>query len=170
MTITLVRHTRPNIAADICYGSSDVGLDASFESDARDLIAELRQPQQLITSPLTRCRRLADLIGGTFGVDVYIDSRVREMDFGSWEGIPWSEIPRSELDAWANDFLHGRPHGGESVAMLKKRANQALLEYADSDQHTVIVTHAGVIRLALATDDTADGWSNSVDFGGLVRY
>ena len=48
------------------------------------------------------------------------------MDFGRWEGLPWSAVPRAELDAWAADLMHARPHGGESVAMLLARTRRAL--------------------------------------------
>ncbi|HBF90413.1 MAG TPA: phosphoglycerate mutase, partial [Hyphomonas atlantica] len=47
-------------------------------------------------------------------------------DFGRWEMQPWGDLPRHELDAWANDFLDARPHGGESVAELTARTRAAI--------------------------------------------
>ena len=67
-----------------------------------------------MSSPLGRCRALAELIGSAFHLQPAYDRRLQEMDFGAWEGRDWNDIPRTELDAWAADFLHARPHGGAS--------------------------------------------------------
>ena len=56
------------------------------------------------------------------------DERLREFDFGTWEGVRWDAIPRAELDAWAADFFHARPHGGESVHMLRERVETAIAD------------------------------------------
>ena len=97
------------------------------------------------------------------------DKRLIEMDFGRWEGCLWSEIPRSELDEWANDFLHARPHGGESVAILRIRTREALQDVDISRGPALVVTHAGVIKAALSKGDTADAFDTSVPFGGFVE-
>lgn len=70
-----------------------------------------------------------------------------EMDFGRWEGVPWDRIPRAELDAWAADFDHARPHGGESVAIFAARVEAALSALRDGTP-TLIVTHGGVMKVA----------------------
>ena len=87
------------------------------------------------------------------------------MDFGAWEGIAWADVPKFELDAWAADFLHARPHGGESVAMLKTRTQKALHEISHAGQACLVVTHAGVIKTALANGDEAANYNESVGFG-----
>ena len=84
-------------------------------------MAALPRADRLVSSPLERCRRLAERIGAARGLVPVVDERLREFDFGTWEGVPWESIPRAELDAWAADFLHARPHGGESVQMLHER-------------------------------------------------
>ena len=91
------------------------------------------------------------------------------MDFGAWEGRPWNAIPRAELDAWAADLLHARPHGGESVAMLARphppRARRAAAAAGD----TLAVTHAGPIRAALfATGGDAAAWQRAIGFGETI--
>ena len=71
-----------------------------------------------------------------------------ELNFGAWEGRPWDEIPRPELDAWAADLAGYAPPGGESPSQLEARvlAFVAGLRVPEA----VLVTHAGVIRLLLA--------------------
>ena len=70
------------------------------------------------------------------------------MNFGLWEGRPWEAIPRAELDAWAADGAGYAPPGGESPRALQRRALD-FVAGLDAPQ-SVIVTHAGVIRVLLA--------------------
>ena len=169
MPLILVRHTRPAVAEGICYGMTDLSLAPTFEEEAARIIEALPPAERLVASPLHRCRLLAERIGAARNLVPVIDARLREMDFGVWEGVPWASIPRAELDAWAADFLHARPHGGESVHMLRERAGAAIDEYRRSGLSHVVVTHAGVIKAARAHGGEPEGWRSSVDFGGMVR-
>ena len=169
MSIVLVRHTRPAVESDVCYGQTDLALADSFEREARAVIASLQNFDVLVTSPLERCRMLAAEIGSAFGLAPETDARVQEMDFGNWEGRPWSDIPRNELDEWARDFLHARPHRGETVAMLRERTLSAIADYRASRRRYVVVTHAGIIKAALATGDSADHFATRVEFGAAIE-
>lgn len=70
------------------------------------------------------------------------------MNFGEWEGRPWHEIPRHQLDAWADDVMGYAPPGGESPAAVQRRALDFVAGL--NVPEAVIVTHAGVIRMLLA--------------------
>jgi alpha-ribazole phosphatase len=96
------------------------------------------------SSPLQRCRKLAELLNP----NLIVDERLMEMDFGAWEGRSWDDIPRPELDAWAADVAGYAPPGGESPFALQQRALDFVA--ALKVQEAVIVTHAGVIRTLLA--------------------
>lgn len=165
----LIRHTQPDVAADVCYGRTDLELAASFDSDARAVVASVPDADVLVTSPLKRCRQLAERISVALGLEFRIDPRIQEMDFGRWEGVPWSDIVRDELDEWANDFLHARPHGGESVAMLQERVLQAIGEYCETNQRYIVVTHSGVMKAALAGRNTSENWNAEVAFGEILH-
>ena len=77
-----------------------------------------------------------------------IDERLIEMNFGSWEGLRWNDVPRAELDAWAADVAGYAPPGGESPLTLQRRALDFVASLTVPE--AVIVTHAGVIRTLLA--------------------
>lgn len=99
-----------------------------------------------------------------------LDPNWREMDFGSWEGRAWNALPRSELDAWAADFMYARPHGGETVAKLLFRVRRGLARYRSLPGRTLIITHAGPIRAALvATGAGPLAWQRSIGFGEFVE-
>ena len=169
MPVILVRHTRPAVPTGVCYGITDLDLAPTFEDEAATVVAKLPRACRVVSSPLRRCRRLAERIGATRGLVPVFDERLREFDFGTWEGVPWEFIPRTELDAWAADFFHARPHGGESVHMLRERVGTAIADYRRSGVSHVVVTHAGVIKAALAQCGHPDGWKATVEFGALVR-
>ena len=168
MALILVRHTRPLIADGVCYGVTDLDLAPTFDDEAARVVAAIPPAERLVTSPLGRCRRLAERVGAAKSLVPVVDPRLREMDFGAWEGVPWSAIPRNELDAWAADFLHARPHGGESVHMLNERSRSAIADYRATGLSHIVVTHAGVIKAVRAQDRHPSAWKSDVEFGGVV--
>jgi alpha-ribazole phosphatase len=166
VALTLLRHTRPAGGDGRCYGRMEIDLAPDFAAEGDALAARLPRPDRIVTSPLGRCRRLADHLGKHMRVPVAVDADWQELDFGRWEGLPWSAVPRAELDAWAADLLHARPHGGESVAMLLARVRRALDR---CDGRTLAVTHAGPIRAALfATSGDDAAWQLSIGFGEAI--
>ncbi|AXS78699.1 alpha-ribazole phosphatase family protein [Dechloromonas sp. HYN0024] len=143
MILHLIRHPKPMIEAGICYGRSD--LPAAIESaDLARLRTELPPGLPVWSSPLQRCRVLSDQLHA----QPIIDDRLAEMNFGHWEGRPWDEIPRSQLDAWAADIANYAPPGGESPTALQQRALAFVAGLTVPE--AVMVTHAGVIRMLLA--------------------
>ena len=169
MHLILVRHTRPLVSGSVCYGVTDLELASTFDDEAARIVDALPPAQRLVTSPLRRCRRLAERIGAAQSLAPVIDARLRELDFGAWEGLPWDAIPRPELDAWAANFLHARPHGGESVHMLYERTRAAVADYRRSGLSHIAVTHAGVIKAVRAESGHPDAWKSNVDFGGTFH-
>ncbi|MEM9668163.1 MAG: alpha-ribazole phosphatase [Pseudomonadota bacterium] len=168
MGLILLRHTTPLIETGVCYGQLDLDIAESFTEEADETAKMLPPFEQIFSSPLKRCRYLAEYIGERTGHSVRYDCRLSEMDFGSWEGRPWSDIPRLEIDLWAKDFLHARAHGGESVNMLRQRTLEVVGELKDIKQQTLVVTHAGVIRAVLSTGDTADHFRTDIGFGKFI--
>ena len=143
MILHLIRHPKPVIEAGVCYGRLDISAE-NANAVAAELLAELPPNLPVWTSPLIRCRALAELLHP----QPMLDARLVEMNFGLWEGRPWDAIPRTELDAWAADVAGYVPPGGESPRQLQQRALDfvAGLDVPEA----VIVTHAGVIRTLLA--------------------
>ena len=172
MPLTLLRHTTPNHHQGLCYGRLDLDLADSFIVEARIALAALGKVTAIYSSPLSRCMRLAEFIAERHGLSVMAEPRLIEMDFGQWEGLPWSDLPREELDAWAEDFMHARPHGGESVAMLRERVLSAFDDISKAYSHDAVlcVTHSGVIRAAMAGGTQFTDFDLTVAFGGSVVW
>lgn len=140
MILHLVRHPRPLVADGTCYGRLDVGAEnAAPVADA--LRAQLPPGLPVWSSPLRRCTALAALLHPA----PRHDARLAEMDFGTWEGRSWDEIPRHQLDAWAADVAGYAPPGGESPRDLQRRVLDFVAGLTVPE--AVLVTHAGVIRV-----------------------
>ena len=155
MKLLLVRHAKPLMSPGICYGASDIPADPRHTAEvARVLARRLLVGAHVFCSPLRRCAALAAAVAALRpDVRTQIDPRLREMDFGDWEGRPWPEIARAEIEAWTGDFAHHRPGGGESVACLLARVALALQETRERALATghapVWLTHAGVMRATM---------------------
>ncbi|MGF1462692.1 MAG: alpha-ribazole phosphatase [Maricaulaceae bacterium] len=169
MGVILLRHTRPEVAPGLCYGQTDLPLADSFETELDALWPLIPPIDRILTSPLVRCQHLAEQIARRLTVSVQTDARLMEMDFGAWEGRSWSTIPRAEIDAWAADVLHARPHGGETVAEFMTRAHTAVHDYAQTSDRTLLVTHKGVIRAVLSRAlNDPQAQRLKIEFGALV--
>ena len=169
MGLILVRHTRPDVPSGLCYGRLDLALLDTFDDEAAAVLRALPEVRRVVSSPLSRCRELAHYIAAAGNLPLDVDERLTEMDFGTWEGRPWSALPASELNSWANEFMHARPHGGESVAMLQSRVDAAIRYWSARQEAIAIITHAGVIKAACSAGGTrARDFSASVDFGGIM--
>ena len=169
MAVILLRHTTPCVAPGMCYGQMDLPVADSFDAEAKTVINALPQITRIVSSPLQRCRQLAVRVAQSRQLPVLTEPDFQEMSFGRWEGVFWGELPREELEAWAADFLDACPHGGETVAALRARTRRGLEKWACPDETTLCVTHAGVIRAALSTGDTASDFNTQIEFGGMIQ-
>ncbi|WP_209425876.1 histidine phosphatase family protein [Pararhodobacter sp. SW119] len=165
MALILLRHTRPEGSEGLCYGRSELALGEDFEDQVNRIARDLPAFRRVLSSPLTRCLRLARVLASTRAVPLTVDERLIEMDFGKWERRPWSTLPRDELDAWAGDLLNARPHGGETVAELSARTCAALTDAGQGAVPALLVTHAGVIKAAIARYEGSVGWDAKIAFG-----
>jgi alpha-ribazole phosphatase len=177
----LIRHPQPDIQEGMCYGASDLPLrddKESLQTLAASLKAQLPENISVHTSPLKRCRLLAEALHPA----PLHDARLREMNFGTWEMRAWTEIDRAELTAWSENPTGFTPPQGESVTQLQTRVHDFLAEQTaqrtpDSGTERqataplVLVTHAGVMKVivGLAHGMTPAEWMTlKFDFGRVV--
>ncbi len=177
MTLWLLRHAPVLAEAGLCYGASNLRADPAATRAAADApAAALPQGIALFTSPLQRCEQLAQSLQALRpDLTLQIDPRLREMDFGAWEGRRWADIGRAEFDGWIADFANAPPGGqGEPVRDFMARVGAAWDDWRASGRDAVWVTHAGVMRAALLLSrgvrlpaSAADWPAEVLDFGEL---
>ena len=169
MALILLRHSQPEITAGICYGRSDVPARAFDEGSFRALAAALPDRfARIDSSPLTRCIALAEQLSAHLDLPVHADPRLMEIDFGNWEMQAWDDIPRHEIDEWAEDIEGARPHGGESVAQMAERVRTYLLDSARIEGHILAITHLGVVRCVAAALGRPNPFELELGFGQFL--
>ena len=176
-TLTLIRHTKPDISPGICYGKMDINVAENFTDEAAQVSSWLGPTDLIITSPLLRTLRLAEYLASRHQCELRSHPGLMEMHFGDWEGRAWNDIPRGEINAWNADLMHYTPPNGESVQQLMQRVKVMLQELMLlPQQHIVIVAHGGSIRAVLAqlaAIQLSQTMSWQIDYGaviGVSRY
>lgn len=149
MTLWLARHARPLVAPGTCYGMLDLAADTALtQAAALALARELPPGTAVQVSPLRRCQQLAQALQTLRPeLDFRTDARLREMDFGHWEGVLWSDIPRAAVDAWTADFARHRFGGKESANEVLARVALAWDELQAAGD-TLWIAHSGVAQAA----------------------
>ena len=149
----LVRHAAPLVAPGTCYGALDVPADAQATRAAAERLSTALPPGARVAhSTLQRCELLAhDLQALRPDLTFAPDARLREMDFGCWEGQTWDAIGKSAIDTWVAGFATHAPGGGESLAHMLHRVAAALQtaqawRTEQGVKEVVWITHAGVAR------------------------
>ena len=145
MQLVLVRHTRLDLKKGICYGRTDIQPAGTFLSEAGQIAKKLSKFRfdEVFTSPLQRCTRLADHLGYMQAV---IDRRLIELNFGDWEMKPWNSITGEYAERWMNDYLHLPCPGGESMQDLIIRVSGFYNVIKERSGTLLIFTHSGPIR------------------------
>ncbi len=154
MKLILVRHgeTEDN-AANIVQGQTHGRLSTNGRSQAK--LAALRLESTKIdavyTSDLDRARATAEAIAARLpALTRKEDARLREQDFGVFEGQPIIKL-LDKMDDENTDFATFAPSGGETRVEFQKRVLQFLDEARaqHAGETVLIVTHYGVINIFL---------------------
>jgi alpha-ribazole phosphatase len=165
----LIRHPAPQVAAGVCYGRTDLPLAEDVAAAAARIVAQLPPHLPVFTSPLQRCRQLADALHPA----PRSDPRLLEMDFGDWEMTPWDRIQREALDGWAADPLGYAPPQGESVGQMQERVQSFVTETRRQGlERAALVIHAGVMKVIVghAQGLPARKWmALTFDYESVVR-
>ena len=140
----------------ICHGPTRANREGCFPDDEplEPKALERIQPTSRFgtvdrawTSPALRaCQTAAAL-----GLECTTESSFRECDYGRWQGRPITELHETDPEAlsqWMLDF-DAAPHGGESLSAVLARVGAWMKAHIGDGGHTVVVTHATVIRAAI---------------------
>ncbi|GAA0537045.1 bifunctional RNase H/acid phosphatase [Paractinoplanes ferrugineus] len=157
--IILVRHGSTALTAQGRYsGRGDVPLSDEGEAQAMAAGGRVagisRDVTAVLSSPLLRCTRTAELIAAEVGgVAVTVVPDLIECDFGDWEGLTFTEVQNrwpDEMREWLASPAVAPP-AGESFRAVAKRTRGVLA--AIKDQYAggvvVVVSHVSPIKLIL---------------------
>ncbi|MBP5378150.1 MAG: histidine phosphatase family protein [Ruminococcus sp.] len=176
MKIYSTRHGQTSYnKQEIILGTTDIELDETGEEQALMLaekIAGMNCIDIIIASPMKRAQRTACAVAARCGLDVITEERLREWDYGYYEG------KSRFIDGFAEnktEFGVRMGKSGESLLQLSHRVYSALDDIIKnySDKNVLIVSHGGVCRVieTYFNDMTTQQFSNwFMDNCGLIEY
>ncbi|GAA3370900.1 hypothetical protein GCM10020367_19380 [Streptomyces sannanensis] len=163
-TFVLLRHGETALTPEKRFsgsGGSDPELSAAGLAQAERVAAVLAARgtiQEIVSSPLKRCRQTAEAVAVRLGLDIIVEDGLRETDFGAWEGLTFAEVREhypDDLDAWLSSAKAAPTGGGESFATVARRVatTRDRLIARSAGRTVLLVTHVTpiktLVRLAL---------------------
>ncbi|MFJ8884276.1 bifunctional RNase H/acid phosphatase [Streptomyces sp. NPDC102402] len=163
-TFILLRHGETALTPEKRFsgsGGSDPELSETGRHQAAcaaEAFAARGTVQEIVSSPLRRCRETAQAVADRLGLEVRIEDGLRETDFGVWEGLTFAEVRErygSDLTTWLTSPDAAPTGGGESFAEVAERVSVARdrLIARCAGRTALLVTHVTpiktLVRLAL---------------------
>ena len=148
MKLYISRHGQtPWNVEDLVCGRADVPLTEVGLQQAK-LLAESALDKNIdviLCSPLLRARQTAQAVSDAIGVEVQIDERLMELDFGIFEGAPRTD---PDFRRTRGQFPTRYP-GGESAFQLAHRVYSCLedVKRKYAGKTVLLVCHGGVCRM-----------------------
>jgi alpha-ribazole phosphatase len=157
--LLIVRHGQTAWNADGRFmGQLDVPLDETGRAQALAVAKRLadERPATIYSSDLVRARDTAIAIQEAIAPrpELKLDPRLREMNFGDWQGQTYAEIQRQDpqtLARWESERFSMAPPNGETLSNFVARIRAAYQDIsAAHPEHTVIVAaHGGSLQVLI---------------------
>jgi alpha-ribazole phosphatase/probable phosphoglycerate mutase len=156
--LLLVRHGEVEAwARGRIYGKLDPSLSPEGHAQAEAAAARVAPlaPAALYVSPSLRAALTADAVARRCRLTPTVDARLRELEFGVFEGLTFAEAEARDPATW-RDWME-RPGtvrfpGGECWDEVRSRAVEAAdaIAAAHPAAAVAVVTHGGIVRALLA--------------------
>ena len=174
MKLLLIRHaeSQGNYEGRL-QGRKEFPLTERGERQAQALASRLAAMPiaAVYSSPIRRAHETALAAGGRMGLEVVLDPRVQEYDFGELlSGLTWQEIREQKPEIVSalvkNHSEFPRYPGEEGRGPFRERVCAALAEIADrhcEDETVAVVTHAGPI-VVYVMETIGRGYGRPISF------
>ncbi|MFU1796269.1 alpha-ribazole phosphatase family protein [Paenibacillus azoreducens] len=164
-------------------GHTDLGLSSLGRNELVSARGKLKEMSfsSVYCSDLARCRESLKEVRSDLVMEAVYDQRLREMDFGDWEGHTYEQLKDVPLyREWLNDPQGAAPPQGESWSVFERRVDEFLQNMLQAEKQkqtldpekprmALVVAHGGVIRQIVYTlvPDQAF-WDTRVEPGNLL--
>jgi broad specificity phosphatase PhoE len=147
--VWIVRHGETEWSKNGKHTSfTDLPLTENGERTGAQLAERLKDEQfdRVLSSPMTRARRTAELAG--FGDRVVVDDRLVEWQYGEYEGITTAETRQTipDFTVWTHWI-----YGGEQLYEVAERADAVIADLRTTDERTLIFAHGHFLRVFTAS-------------------
>lgn len=120
LAVELVFETH-SLTTDNEAGVATGWLDGELSERGRTLATELGRRRRndgiaaVFVSDLGRAIKTVELAFGGSGIPVYLDARLRECDYGAWNGMPVSYLERERAQRLSRPFPDGESYSRWSI-------------------------------------------------------
>ena len=158
-----VRHGQTvwNVENKICGATDSPLTDLGHQqaiATGRAIVEQHIQADEILYSPLVRARDTALHISEVTGIPAREEPRLKEQNFGKWEGTPRDGLDfKEDKKNFCNSY-----DGGESMMRMAQRIYNLLDDLkAEPDKTYILVAHNGIARIVQSyfTDMTNDEFS-----------
>lgn len=155
-SIYFVRHGKV-IGEPSIYGSTDVDIYPIEKEPVASFISQYKidEHYKIISSPLKRCIKTAQFFNSFIqsSHEIEFDPRIKELDFGELDGLPFSQYTKEQNDLLSRIALHparARIREAETLREFRKRIKAALKGLIVRHEDLVVFSHCGVIKMIFA--------------------
>ncbi len=150
----LLRHGEVDFPKGVFYGQMDIPLSQKGKKQSRLAAARLNEigVDSVLTSDLSRCLYMAREIRSVSNQKIRKEPRLREIDFGLWQGLSWEEIEMAwpgQMEQRMANLSSFRPPNGESLSDLWQRSKAVFHDCLKGvyGQKVAIIAHGGINRV-----------------------
>ncbi len=178
-TLLFIRHAATDLAGTFC-GSTNPPLNELGRQQVSHLLEQLNaEPITAIySSHLLRAQQTAQPVAEAHGAPLSCRQALREIHFGTWEGLTWDAIERLDptlAARWVAEFPHLPTPGGEPIQLFRARILDEITELrrlAEPGKTVAVVTHAGPLRVLLEELGhyaPQHAWERTRDYTCIIR-
>lgn len=154
--IYLVRHgqTKWN-KGRVFRGHKDIPLDEKGIEQAGQVSEYLKncEVKNIFSSPLLRAKKTAEIISNKLGVEINIDDKFIDLNFGKWEGheIDWvTNNDPYNYSLYKNEPEKASFPDGETLNQCLERVYKRFYNLVEEyEDNIIIVTHRVIIKMIL---------------------
>lgn len=160
MNFYIIRHgqSEGNVSGNI-YGGTDYPLTPLGQEQAEAIREHFKaiDLEAVYTSPLRRAKDIGAMIAENKNLELVIDDRLREMDFGIFEDVPLQEVKdQIGFDGYVemiNPLTDYTPEAGIPHELFRQQIydfmDEIATKYGATDKNVAITCHLGIIRVML---------------------
>lgn len=154
MKLLLIRHgqtdwnTKGKIQGSCDIELNDVGI-LQAEELSKKIVENKYRFERIYTSSQRRAIQTAEIISSVTNVEYVTDEGLKEINFGDWEGLTWSEVKEKyplEYQEWYINRRYTNPPNGESYQNMLVRALNSIQKIIhENSEDIIIITHSAII-------------------------
>lgn len=177
----LIRHGETELnKTGVYYGWIDCSMTEKGIMQSEDLADILQNVSfdAVISSSLNRAVLTAAIVSGYTPDEIIKDDRLRELNFGDWEGLHHIEVSRTnkeQWDKWRSDWINVAPPKGESFFEMYDRVKRCIDDILEEykGKRVLVVSHQGTMRIipmVLLGLTSEAYWSFTAEQGRYSHY